>query len=78
MWLGKAPACLPSKVITHHYAQDVKLGLEYTITLDYTLDAKDRPVKVTETWYEYEYDQYKGKNPLPVSKGVSTIEITYK
>lgn len=78
MWLGKAPACLPSKVITYYYAQDGKQYLESTGTIDYNLDTKDRPVKVTETWYEYEYDQYKGKNPLPVGKTVSTFEITYK
>ena len=78
MWLGKAPACLPSKVITYYYTQDGKHYLESTGTIDYNLDTKDRPVKVTETSYEYEYDQYKGKNPLPVGKVVSTIEINYK
>lgn len=78
MWLGKAPACLPSKVITYYYTQDGKHYLESTGTIDYNLDTKDRPVKVTETSYEYEYDQYKGKNPLPYRKDVFTIEITYK
>lgn len=78
MWLGKEPAYLPSKVIECYYPEEGKLYLEYTTTLDYTLDTKGRPVKATETCYGYEYDQYKGKNPLPDSKAVSTIEITYK
>lgn len=77
MWLGKEPAYLPSKVITH-YAKDGKQYSEEIITFDTTPDAKGRPEKIFVTETSYEYDQYKGKNPLPDSKAVSTIEITYK
>lgn len=77
MFLGKAPACLPSKVINHK-ARDGKQYSKKITTFDAIPDAKGRPVKIVVTDTEYEYDQYKGKNPLPDSKAVSTIEITYK
>ena len=77
MWLGKEPAYLPSKVITHN-AKDGKQYSEEITTFDATPDAKGRPVKILVTETYYEYDQYKGKNPLPYRKDVFTIEITYK
>ena len=79
MWLGKEPACLPSKVINHiAYRSSKQYSKEIITTFDATPDAKGRPVKIIGTQASYEYDQYKGKNPLPDGKAVFTYEITYK
>lgn len=78
IWFGKWPTYLPSRIVRTYNMPITNEAVEGTTTYDYTLDAKGRPTKIFVTETSYEYDQYKGKNPLPDSKDVFTIEITYK